>query len=657
MPANPRVRVGSITKTFTAVTLLQLAARGRVSLDAPVARYLPGLIDAGGHDGRTITVRSLLRHTSGLPDHMDSSQSSDEFRFRHFEPEELVRRALRLPGPGAGWPTAAACPSPSTRTRPPRPPSTTNWTSSRPACATTAERRNAMTTSRSLATTAAGLAAAAAVAAPPAVASAAPGPSDGGLARYYSQHLIWKACTLGPDDEVGRSLDEAGARCADVTVPLDYARPDGRTIKIAISRLAASDKEHRIGTMVLNGGGPGPAIDMPPYTRELMGKAGPRYDLVGLDPRSLGRSATIDCGWPTATWIRSAGETRRSFERSVGFARDLAARCARTNGTVLPYISTRNIARDIDVVRGALRERKISYNGASYGTYLGAVYATLFPGRLDRTVLDSSVDPRGWGPSLLANTDDANDRALADWAAWAAKRNGEYGLGDTRGKVLAKVRGIVEASARKPLEVGRYRVDDSLVPVVIFDDLGTDEDSARAVLADSVRVFGEAAAGRPANPTKDLDEELGFLLNGDESLYGSGQSAIICGDAAARRDPESYWRAVQRHRGTSPVFGPLTQGVNPCAFWPTAPREPLTEVGGRLPALMVAATGDTRTIYPESRALHGLLPGSRLITLRGADVHAPYQRGYKNDCVTGQVNDYLLTGRLPARDLTCAPEQ
>ncbi|MBO2462525.1 serine hydrolase domain-containing protein [Actinomadura violacea] len=103
MQANPRVRVGSITKSFTAVTVLQLAAQGRVSLDAPVARYLPGLIDANGYDGRTITVRSLLRHTSGLPDHMDSFKSTDEFRFEHFEPEQLVRRALRLPDPGKGW--------------------------------------------------------------------------------------------------------------------------------------------------------------------------------------------------------------------------------------------------------------------------------------------------------------------------------------------------------------------------------------------------------------------------------------------------------------------------------------------------------------------------------------------------------------------------
>ncbi|MGI5329127.1 alpha/beta hydrolase [Actinomadura nitritigenes] len=514
-----------------------------------------------------------------------------------------------------------------------------------------------MTTSRTLATAAAGLAAAAVAASFPAVASAAPGASpDGGLGRYYSQHLAWKTCALGADDEVGRSLDEAGARCADVTVPLDYARPGGRTITIAISRLAASDRAHRIGAMVLNGGGPGPAIDMPPYMRGLMGAAGPRYDLIGMDPRSLGRSAPVDCHWPSATWVRSAGETRRSFRRSVAFAQDLAARCARTDGAELPYISTRNIARDMDVVRGALGERKISYNGASYGTYLGSVYATMFPGRLDRTVLDSSVDPRRWGPDLLAGTEGANDRALAGWAGWAAKRDATYGLGATRAEVLATVRDVVRASARKPLQVGRYRVDDNALVFVPFDYLGTDEDAQRAALADAFRVFEKAAAG-PAEPTEELDGELAFLLTGADSRYGSGQSAIICGDAAAPRDPEDQWRAVQSHREASPVFGPLAYGVNPCAFWPVRPREPLTEVGGPLPALMVAATGDTRTVYSGSLALHRQLPGSRMITLRGADVHAPYQRGYRNDCVTGQVNDYLLTGRLPARDRTCAPQR
>ncbi|MFA1549787.1 alpha/beta hydrolase [Actinomadura chokoriensis] len=475
------------------------------------------------------------------------------------------------------------------------------------------------------------------------------------LGRFHQQRLTWKPCTLGPDDEIGAELDRAGARCADVTVPLDYARPDGRTMTVAISRLAASDTRHRIGTMIINGGGPGPALDMPPYMRDVMGAAGPRYDLVGMDPRSLGRSGAVDCGWPTATWIKGAGGTRRSFERSAAFAKDLARRCARTNGDVLPYISTRNIARDMDVVRGALGERKVSYNGASYGTYLGQVYAAMFPDRLDRVVLDSSQDTLSWGPRVIAGMVPANERVLGDWAAWAAERDATYGLGETRGEVLATVRRIYAASVRAPLAVGRYRLDDTMVPVVLFDNLGNDEDGARASLAASVRVLAEAAAGRPAEPTPDLDEELGYLLTGARSQDGSGQSAIICGDVAAPRDPEVYWRDVQRHRAKSPVFGPLGQGIGPCAFWPARPAEPPTVGGGPLAALIVAATGDTRTTYESNETVHRMLPGSRMITLR-ANVHAPYQRGYPNACVRDRVNDYLATGRLPGGDLVCPPE-
>ncbi|GGQ35028.1 hypothetical protein GCM10010187_60390 [Actinomadura coerulea] len=800
MTADLRVRIASVTKTFTAVTVLQLAREGRVSLDAPVERYLPGLLDRGGYDGRKITVRSLLRHTSGLPDYTDTFSSPDEYRFRHFEPGELIDRALKLPPPRPGWHYSTTnyiiagliaekasghsleeevqrriirplrlrdtyWPGDETRIRGAHAhgylreerDGTVRWRDYTEMNTTVAWAGGALVSSprdlnvffgaltggRLLSPamlaqmkqtvpadpdrvwdgaayglgligtplrcggtwwghaggiesyiTVSGVApsgrrvavalnenpptkeafddqmrlvetafcdGAAAPAASPAAArtgglTAAPAAAasgKGGLSRFYDQRPNWKKCALDAGDEVGRELDEAGARCADVTVPLDYRRPEGRTITVAISRLAASDGDHRIGTMILNGGGPGPAIDMPPYMRSIMGKAGPRYDLVGMDPRSLGRSAPVDCRGPSGTWIRSAGESRASFDRSAAFAKDLADRCARTNTGVLPHISTRNIARDMDIVRGVLGERKVSYNGASYGTYLGSVYAAMFPGRLDRVVLDSSVDPTRFGPRLLAGTEGANDHALGAWAAWAAKRDSAYGLGGTRADVLETVRGLVKAAARTPLAVGRYRVDDTMLPVVLFDNLGTDEDRARAVLAESLGVFAKAAAGKSIQPTKELDEELAFLLTGAESVYGSGQTAIICGDAAAPRDPEFYRRDIERNREASPLFAPLTRNVNPCAFWPARPAERPAEVGGRLPALMVAATGDTRTTYPANRALHGLLRGSRMVTL-DADVHAPYQRGYPNTCVSETVNGYLLTGRLPERDFTCA---
>ncbi|MFG2001214.1 alpha/beta hydrolase [Spirillospora sp. NPDC048911] len=473
------------------------------------------------------------------------------------------------------------------------------------------------------------------------------------LDRYHTQKIVWKDCTLGPDDEVGKELDKAGARCADVTVPLDYAEPGGRTIKVAISRLAATDRANRIGTMLINGGGPGPAIDMPPYIRDLMGDAGKRYDLIGMDPRSIGRSAPVDCGWQIGTWIRSAGVDRRGFDRAAAFAKDLAAKCARVDPELMTNISTRNAARDIDVVRAALGERKISYNGASYGTYLGAVYAQLFPGRLDRTLLDSAVDPAKWGPGLLKDTGEANERALAAWAGWAAKRNATYGLGATRKEVLDTVLHVVQASAREPLRVGRFEVDDNVLPALLFGYLGDDRDKARSELADAVKVFTTAAAGRPAEPGARLDEELTFALTGAESRYGSAQVALLCGDAAGERDPEVLWRDVQRSRKRHPVFGAVAHNINPCAFWPYTPREKPTRVSTRLPSLVVGATGDTRTIYQGSQTLHRLLPGSRLLTLRGANFHAPYQAAYGNACVNDQVNAYLGTGVLPSKDVVC----
>ncbi|KAB2348845.1 alpha/beta hydrolase [Actinomadura rudentiformis] len=506
-----------------------------------------------------------------------------------------------------------------------------------------------MTITRKLIVAGAGLATAAGLVAVPGAATA----SAGGLARFHQQKIVWKDCTLGPGDEVGKELDKAGVRCADVTVPLDYAKPGGRTIKVAISRLAATGKADRIGTMLINGGGPGPAIDMPPYIRGLMGDAGTRYDLIGMDPRSIGRSAPVDCGWPAGTWIRSAGVDRRGFDRAVAFARDLADRCARVDPELMRNISTRNAARDIDVVRAVLGERKISYNGASYGTYLGAVYAQMFPGRLDRTLLDSGVDPATWGPGLLKTTGAANERALVGFADWAARRNAEYGLGATRKEVLDTVLGVIQASARRPLRVGAYAVDDNVLPSELFNLVGSDREADRSHMAASLKVFKEAAAGRPARPHERLAEELEFVLTGKESQYGSAQVALLCGDAAGERDPEAHWRDVQRSRARHPVFGAVAHNINPCAFWPYTPREEPTRISAELPSLVVGATGDTRTVYQSSLALHRLLGGSHMVTLRGADFHAPYQAAYGNACLNDQVNTYLGTGVLPRKNVVC----
>jgi pimeloyl-ACP methyl ester carboxylesterase len=479
-----------------------------------------------------------------------------------------------------------------------------------------------------------------------------------GLADYRRQHVNWADCGQGANDELGAGLDRAGARCAQVTVPLDYSRPQGRTIKIAVSRLPAADPDRRIGTMVLNHGGPGePTLGMPLETRAHMGEVGARYDLIGVDPRFVGRSTPLDCGWPVGLWLRSAGTDRAGFDRQVAFHQDLAERCARRHGDVLPHVNTRNTARDMDIVRAALGERRISFLGVSYGAYLGAVYAQMFPGRTDRMVLDSAGDPRRWGPRALIGREPSTERALRAWASWTAARHHDYGLGRTRHAVLATVERVVEASAARPLPVTSYAdtLDEHVVPFLVSNGVGTDDDQERAGFASTVKVLNkaaEAASGTTVDPNPELEASLRFLLDGANSSLVSPAAVIMCGDGAAPRDPEVYWDDIQRSRHRHPLFGPVTHNISPCAFWPEPPREQPTEIANRAEALIVSATGDTSTTYRGAQAMHRLMTGSRLLTLRGAIGHGIYGE-YGDDCVDRKVNAYLESGTLPTKGLTC----
>ncbi|GAA2593648.1 alpha/beta hydrolase [Actinomadura fulvescens] len=476
-------------------------------------------------------------------------------------------------------------------------------------------------------------------------------PADGGP----PPPLRWKSCVQVSDDAAGRELDRAGARCAELTVPLDHSRPGGRTITLALSLLPATDRDRRIGTLVLNSGGPGEGtLDKPLQTRAAMKDVGARYDLVGLDPRFVGRSTPLDCGWPIGLWLRSAGPTRARFDHQVAVQRDLAERCARRHADVLPYVNTRDTARDIDLVRRALGERRVSFLGYSYGSYLGAVYLQMFPGRTDRVVLDSAGDPHKWGPRATQGTEDEAERALHGWAAWAARRHGTYGLGATPARVLATVNAIVAAAERRPLRVGPYEVDDQAVPYLLSVGSGDDRPAARADFASTVRTLNEAAHRRPAEPGPELDRFLTFILTGAGSPLASPTAAITCGDRAAPRDPGTYWNDVQRSRARHPLFGPLKNNIWPCAFWPNEPRELPTRIGNSAPALIVSATGDTATTYEGSRAMRRALTGSRLLTLRGTTAHGIYGE-YGNACVDAKVNAYLATGALPAADLVCRP--
>ncbi|WP_244976089.1 alpha/beta fold hydrolase [Nocardia huaxiensis] len=491
-----------------------------------------------------------------------------------------------------------------------------------------------------IAVTAAGLAAATLAATADADRSA----GDPGLDRYYSQQLDWKSC----EDP---KLDEAGARCAEVTVPLDYSDPGGRTMTVAISRFASPDPAQRRGIMLSNPGGPGGAgLDFPiDFGAAMTPDVRAQYDLIGMDPRGVGRSTPVNCHWPGGFGLQSAGVDAASYAESVAYQADLAARCATAEGDRLRHITTRNTARDLDVIRGALGENRTSFFGTSYGTYLGAVYTQMFPERSDRIVLDSSVDPARYGAvDMVRDMGPANEAVFETWAEWTAAHDAEYRFGSTRDQVRTSILELIRKAAVQPIRIEGMEVDDHWLPMIMFT--GLDDPRNYATVAGNMRQLADAAEGKAVQVDPKLLAELKFVLRADPE-DNSSQMAIMCGDKAVERDPTWYWRNIEAARATEPVFGAFANNITPCAFW-APPIEATTVVNNAVPALIVQSTGDTRTTYSNAVGMHKALTASRMVTLENVAIHYIFGR-YPNTCTYAAVNSYLRDGALPATDLTC----
>ncbi|MCF3125493.1 alpha/beta fold hydrolase [Streptomyces arenae] len=459
--------------------------------------------------------------------------------------------------------------------------------------------------------------------------------------KSRTQNVSWGRCSADQ-----KELNEAGAQCAKVTVPLDYADPGGRTIKIAISRVKAKSPGERRGILLSDPGGPGgTGLAHTLALRPTLKDVADRYDLIGFDPRFLGESTPVTCG--TAPRPKPPAETttpRADFEESVRAARDTARRCREhgDNAALLPHASTRNVARDMDAIRAALGEPRLSYYGISYGADLGAVYTQLFPRRADRVVLDSSTDPAATQYELFQRSGAPAEAALT-------------------GRVRTDVEKLLARAERRPIPVKDQRLNAPLLRLVVKQLVQHEENDPR--LAEVVSDLKKAAAGEEFEPGPALSGLLDLLASPELESSMAGGAIFMCGDGGWPaggwpKDPATYWKNMQRSRATQPVFGPYVNGmIAPCAFWGSEPREPGTKIGNSVPLLMLQARHDNNVPYEGALALHERLTGSRLVT---ADIrsHGVYGRG--NDgltpvpCADRAVNTYLRDGKLPAADLTCA---
>ncbi|SDF44162.1 alpha/beta hydrolase fold [Lentzea fradiae] len=460
--------------------------------------------------------------------------------------------------------------------------------------------------------------------------------------------IAWGACPSQSSQET----------CGTVTVPLDHRHPRGRTITIAVSKLATAKPGHRRGFLLLNPGGPAlGGLTMPSQmAAQLPKEVLDTYDLIGFDPRGVGHSTPQSCGLSSVNYAAAFPYPGAdgSIEHNVGAARRTAAECAAA-GPDLRHFTTANTARDLDLVRQALGAPKISYWGQSYGTYLGAVYASLFPRHTDRIVLEGNVDPN----LVWQGQQQAWSQGMADRFPDAAKVAAEagLGLGRTPEEVTRTYLALADRLDRTPAAVPGSPVpldgvvlrgvtyqllmrNDTLPLLTRFWRTAATLSSGGAPAETDLAVLRQVFADSREEPGVPADNMITMTL------------ALMCGDASWSRDVAGYARAAQADRGRFPLTAGMPANIWPCAFWPqpAGPRVKVTSQGPRN-ALVLQNRRDHATPWETGLGMRRALGGRAVFV--GADNGGHYVYGTGNACADRATDAFLTRGALPAKDLRC----
>jgi pimeloyl-ACP methyl ester carboxylesterase len=457
--------------------------------------------------------------------------------------------------------------------------------------------------------------------------------------------IRWGACPTTPVDP--------RQECGTVRVPLDYRQPAGRQISIAISRIPAADPEKRRGVLLVNPGGPG-GEGLNPSSFPGSGAVLETYDRIGFDPRGVGHSAPVTCGLTPAELMppQPYPAADGSIARNVAFARSAAARCEAKSGDLLPYITTANTARDLDRVRQALGEAKVSYYGLSYGTYLGAAYASMFPARTDRLVFDSAVDPaRIWYDEFRLQSQGIADR-FPDAAAFAASRGV---LGDTAAAVTRGYQKLAERLDAVPVGLPG-NVFRSASTALISQDAAlpylTDFWTAAAALADGTATPAQSEFIQQILAMLSLAANASPGVPSDNALAAA--YAVVCGDVRWPRDVRTYARNVAADRRAHPLSAGAPANIWPCAFW-SEPVEPPVAITGSGPrnVLILQNERDPNTPLAGGRGMRTALGKRAVLVTADAGGHGVYGTPGAGACATATADTFLTTGVLPPRDTTC----
>ncbi|WP_216214457.1 alpha/beta hydrolase [Amycolatopsis aidingensis] len=488
------------------------------------------------------------------------------------------------------------------------------------------------------------------------------GPVPSGLERFYAQPLTWESCSsYATSANAEQTFGGTGLRCARLTVPLDYADPGGETVTIGLLRRQASDPDERIGSLVLNPGGPGASgmVAAASTAKQIEGTPlGERFDLVGFDPRGVGASKPqVDCLTDAERDADRAddGETDGSPQgvaEQEAEAKAFARKCAQRTeygAEMLANLGTRDVVKDMDVLRSALGDEKLSYVGYSYGTRIGYTYAEAFPGNVRALVLDGALDPEQDLVESLVAQGEGFGVAFGEFARWCAGRQ-DCALGSDPAGATGAYQDLVRPLIDNPVQLADGRR-------LSYEDATTGTIQA---------LYSEQFWEKLNTGLNQLKQHQGSMLmaladlyneRGRDGQYASTQdafTAIRCVDDPRVTDKQEILEAQRRYEEVAPFLDdgrPDGAALDACAFWPVPnTSEPgLPQVEGVPAPLVISTTNDPATPYAAGVNLAKAMDGA-LLTFEGTR-HTVFLRG--NECVDEAGTAYLIDGTLPAEGTRC----
>jgi pimeloyl-ACP methyl ester carboxylesterase len=460
----------------------------------------------------------------------------------------------------------------------------------------------------------------------------------------------WQPCADVARSALGKTPSNVTYDCGKVSVPQDWSNPSGgKQFSVALLRARATHQSNRIGSLLVNPGGPGGSgVDLAAYlSAGLPAEITQRFDIVGFDPRGVGRSDRIKC-FSDAELDASFGAdpdpvSQPDFDKAVGLARKMAQSCGGKYGDSLRLFSTEQAAHDMDAIRTALGEQKLTYLGYSYGTLLGAVYAQLFPTRVRAFVLDGAIDPTLNSMASAESQAKGFEHAFDNFATWCKDNAVRCPIApDAR----AVVTSAIDSTRRSPVPGpgGRAATAGWVQTAVIASLYSQEQWSQLATAIDNLRKGNATEVLRLADSYAERD------ARGRYSNLFDANAAVNCVDDASTPSVDKLRTLQSEWRQKYPLFGASSALDLLCAQWP-GKRDPYPTgtAKGAPPVVVVGTTGDPATPYEQTPKLADMLGVGVVLTWQG-EGHTAYPQ---TRCITSAVNRYLIDLTVPAKGASC----